>query len=71
MKRLSVLPRSNLSEDILTGRDSMIDFDDFLYPTASAVLPVLPRKKQARMGADVDIHSLAHVELLGVSKPLC
>ena len=57
MKRLSVLPRSNLSADVLTGRDEWFDFEDFLGKDAHLTQP---------MGShlDQDIHEVARRDLL-------
>eukprot|EP00158_Paraphelidium_tribonemae_P001237 Partr_v1_DN24149_c0_g1_i3_m70946 putative Proteasome maturation protein len=58
MKRLSVLPQSHLSRDILLGRDESIDFEDFMSPVHKSELIEMP------------IHSLAEVELMGLKKAL-
>lgn len=57
MRRLSVLPKSNLSEDVLAGRDEWFDFEDFLGKDSHLTQP---------MGSshfDQDIHQVARRDL--------
>ena len=68
---MSILPKSNLSRDILLGKDQTIEFEDFLSGKKSqehiSLFNIIVDRSEA---IEQPFSSLAEVELMGFAKAL-